>query len=708
MVMMLASGGRLPVQAQSLPGEPPTAPKPAYELPAEMADRLSKLLPFSFPRLNQRQPCQIAVIGNTLTDLSPEPAGTRPLDAFPGAFARELANQFYFTGGVRLLDSPASTDTPAGEARGPELALRYLGRQDVTVFTASEALATYGSQAKPQILLLCLGLEESRLDTHPLRFAGALDSLLDVAAELQIDVILAGPPLPASPPIEVSFGLTRSFTSILREKATARSLPFVDLGDLSQILPLAPELTEPAPIFETLSTAYKAAGDAALAGEGGLHARLGKMILNALTENAPPAPCKTTPASLQLQADGRLKAAYQLENSTDTDLSVAQFPLVTRRWKPVETEAAITIPAGKSTTVEILYEPSSSGVTTSNFRPSDETVERLPILWVVQGLARISDLAFRWTPIAVTWDSDTFFNVDETFVIKGSITNTSGSDIAGRWSSSWHGQKTNGELKLPAGASERLEIELAFPKDIDSHFRIRESLTLDVTMGGESHSFERPIEMVHNLGLRKAVPLSLSASQAAPIEPKAPGISLKIEADPGMLFLTCLIDDIPLHDNPADGIAWQWLINLDARTYGKRLGPGATRSLRLRGGAADGEVAVDAIAPWAFGSGYAAEFDPAEIKARLDSTLTGQRRLTVAIPRSYLYLHEWALGNGNSQLGIDMNLELWRALNRRSDPAVDTEIYRLTGSSRHPDDAEGLAVLELTPEPTSRWTVLPD
>jgi hypothetical protein len=58
-----------------------------------------------------------------------------------------------------------------------------------------------------------------------------------------------------------------------------------------------------------------------------------------------------------------------------------------------------------------------------------------------------------------------------------------------------------------------------------------------------------------------------------------------------------------------------------------------------------------------------------------------------------LYLHEWALGNGNSELGINARL------------SGGSRSYFLTRTNRHGDDAESLSVLELTDKPTRRWTV---
>ena len=183
-------------------------------------------------------------------------------------------------------------------------------------------------------------------------------------------------------------------------------------------------------------------------------------------------------------------------------------------------------------------------------------------------------------------------------------------------------------------------------------------------------------------------------------------VTLKADADKDMLFLTLDLRGVDLKDDPASGMSWAATVNLDARSYGKRLNRGVTDTLRINGKAADGPATVGSIPPWAFGTGYAAVFDEAQVKAVVSSGSEGSRRVTISLPRSYLYLHEWALGNGNSQLGINATFSFWQ----EPVPGVSAGGFGGDGQfnllfNRHRDDAEGCAALELTAESTQRWTV---
>ena len=210
-------------------------------------------------------------------------------------------------------------------------------------------------------------------------------------------------------------------------------------------------------------------------------------------------------------------------------------------------------------------------------------------------------------------------------------------------------------------------------------------LNFAVSSNGVRQMFDRYIEITRNFGLKEAVPLSAADGQAS-------AVTMRTDADGMKLFLTLDLTGVDLVDD-VTGKAFTCLLNLDARSYGQRLTAGATAALRITGKAGDGAAEIAPIEPWAFGSGYAAEFDTKEIQAVLSSSAGGSRRLTITLPKSYLYRHEWALQNGNSEIGINLRL---------SGGGRD---YFLTRSTRQSDDAESLSVLELTDKPTRRWTV---
>jgi hypothetical protein len=183
-------------------------------------------------------------------------------------------------------------------------------------------------------------------------------------------------------------------------------------------------------------------------------------------------------------------------------------------------------------------------------------------------------------------------------------------------------------------------------------------------------------------------------------------VTLKADADSDNLFLTFEVRGIDLKDGPPGTAAWVGTVNLDARSYGKRLTPGVTDTIRFSGRATDGNADLGDIPPWVFGTGYAAQFDKKHVKCALASGSEGVRRITLTVPRSYFYLHEWALKNGNSQLGVYITLTFWQP-NADGSPGggYPADLTFFLTKNRHRDEVEGHAVLELTDEPTKRWTI---
>ena len=100
---------------------------------------------------------------------------------------------------------------------------------------------------------------------------------------------------------------------------------------------------------------------------------------------------------------------------------------------------------------------------------------------------------------------------------------------------------------------------------------------------------------------------------------------------------------------------------------------------------------------YGIGTGYAANFDPEQFQSVLSSQGSEHHEIRLTVPRSYLYLHEWALDNGNSQLGLSVNVTL------NTSSGYDT--WSLNPTSKLVGDVESLAVLELSEKPTDRFTV---
>jgi hypothetical protein len=391
-------------------------------------------------------------------------------------------------------------------------------------------------------------------------------------------------------------------------------------------------------------------------------------------------PWQISAAKATLKGQGGLTLEFTLANTRREGLALTLLPLVPAGIDPKDTNPEVKLAAGAKQTVQVNY-----AITDTHFLPLIDGEMRLPVLVIAGNLSRIEDIVVPLQPLSLTWNVRTAYNQEKEFSLELEIENSSGASLSAAWESNWGGKQQEGSISLEARGSEMLKLALPLPAEGKTPRRQVLPLKLTVNSGGVRQAFDRNLEITRNLGLKEAVLMSAADGQES-------AVTLRADADSLKLFLTLDLSGVSLADD-SSGKAFELLLNLDARSYGERLTPGATAALRITGKAADGEAVVDPIAPWAFGSGYAAVFEAKEIQATLSSSAGGGRRLTISLPKSYLYRHEWAMGNGNSQLGLNV---------RFNGGGRD---YFLTRSRRLGDDAESLSVLELTDKPTQRWTV---
>ncbi len=654
-----------------------------FDLTPTQRERWQKFLPQTLTKLTRRERVQIVVLGDAILDSTALDDGGDPLlKSFAGVFAKALASQFFYTGGVRVLRPGSELRAKESMMLGPEILLQPV--RTSSIVSAASALATVGFQGRPDLVLVAHGLEDGVAGTPPADIATALRSLRDTVRESGLEWIVAGPIPQAAAPEETSLALPRTATSVMREFCSSEKVLFSDLGDLSRLIAMPAGPQEAHVLFPAFVQQLRSRFEPA--GAGGLamptlatHEALGRILFEDVMQGSPRVAWRVSDAKASLEGKGVLKIEFQVVNSLTEPLELTVLPLVPHGFRLKDTDAQIKLAGGGRETVKVDY-----AITNTRFLPLAGGKARLPVLIIAGKESRVHDLAADLQPFSVAWNQRMAFNLETEYLPGIEIENSSGKKLSATWEADWAGKRQEGKLEIDAEASETPGLRLALPTGGDTPFRQRLPLKLAVSGNGVRQIFDRHVEITRNFGLRQTVPLA-----AADGQPSA--VTLRADADGMKLFLTLDLTGVGLADR-ADDEAFELLLNLDARSYGQRLTPGATAALRITGKAADGEATVHEVAPWAFGSGYAAVFDVKEIGARLSSSANGMRRLTVSLPKGYLYLHEWALGNGNSEFGINVRFS-----------GGGREFF-LTRGSRQGDDAESLSVLELTDKPTRRWT----
>ncbi|MCX6853940.1 MAG: hypothetical protein NTV80_03440, partial [Verrucomicrobia bacterium] len=295
----IASSAQLPpvksdadasAQARALEAKlpaPKVVRKETFELSPQRQDRLSKRLPDTLRRVSQREPLHILVLGNeSVFEMHPEDGKSALLDSFPGIFARELASQFFYTGGVH--EAGPKDDSLA---MNPGITLRHLSGVTGNIQEAASILASTARQAPVNLVLLCYGQDEAASGMSPVAFIAAVKQALDAASDLGAEVVLCSPWLPMSDKPESSLGTARPLADSLSELAEREGLIHADLGDLSRLMNLLQtESQDEGRIFDRLMTAYRGffyeTPSATFTPRASFHQRLGTALFKGMLDGS--------------------------------------------------------------------------------------------------------------------------------------------------------------------------------------------------------------------------------------------------------------------------------------------------------------------------------------------------------------------------------------------------------------------------------------
>jgi lysophospholipase L1-like esterase len=703
--------------------ERPTMPhRESFDLTPDQVARFKQFLPKTYVKLTNREPVHIVALGDSVVDMYLHDESKNDwLKSYPAMFAKELTTQFYYTGGVRVVVAGSSKTRakPPLAHLGPEITFRSVGRGGKLMLHAMQSLTTYGFENQPDIVTVSFGINDANAGLSLTTYARALQEVVDTVRARGAELILFGPTLTVEDPPEASMGVTRPYVDTMREIAADNHVFFVDLGDLSSLVSVPDSLTEPVAVFDQVVKQYRRFFNHGstvdfIHPRPELHALLGKRIFTELLDEAKLVPWTTSRGAAVFESADKFAVSYDIKNPSKNGMTLSALPLIAGGWKPMDAEPKFSLEPGQTKTLKVVY-GRADAIPGKSPLPSHEPILRMPILLSGAGTTRIEEVRAEIQPCILLWKLDALFNQEKSFALENLLLNTSQDTLKGGWTAEWMGQKRSGQFSIAKGDKQALALSFDLP-DSSAPWRQTSPLTMEIAIGGQKLRFDRVIEVSRNIGLKQQIPLTPASAPAKSPPPDAigddrPGVRMRADADINSLYLIYEINGINMEEdpNPTGKGAFGYDLSLDARSYGKRLGFGATDLIRLNGGAADGVYPFANPQPWAFGTGYAAVFDPRFIKAQLSSAASGARRLTITVPRSYMYLHEWAIGNGNSQLGINTGLIFWRGARDPATPGdyPDDINFSLLANGRHRDDAEGLAVLELTDKPTNRWTVNP-
>lgn len=682
------------------------ARKNDFDLSPEQRTRLAAVLPKSLPKLEKRLPFHAVVLGDEVAGGGgfDQNAGNVLL-AYPAEFLELLAGQFFYAGGVRVVKPAGKHPAKRLPLSGDEITLRSLAGRGRLALDGGPMWEALGKNPAPDLVIIGYGSAETAANYEPAHFGDIVDDLVKSAQAAGADVIITSPTLIATEPVERGLAATRPYAIELARVAALRKCAFVDLGDLQAIMRLPPldPGTAPVPedVFEGAMEAYlnhfRWPVENQTLPQPTLHRLLGRQIFRALLDGAPVAPWNVRKSTVQFSDPDTFVLKFSVQNPGTEPLPIMVLPLVPSGWLPQDASPEGLVKPGKSYKAEVTYKRDAASA-----EPIfTDGMQHLPVLVSNGSTIRIEDLAASVSPVTLRLPPRSQYSVEKSVKLSNIVTNSTGAPIPGaKWTAEMDAVKLTGTVDLPPGPT-ALPIELPLPDTAETLRKVSQ-VKVTVTAGTQTLAKIAKIEFARHMGLKQNIPLTTKAKG----KNAGPGLPLRCLADSTALYLTVDISAVPLEDDEM-GTALVSSLSLDARSFDKRLKPGAVEPVRYRLGVADGYGETSKLSPWAFGNGYAAEFDPGAMTIRLQSGANGQRRVTWVVPRSYLYLHDFTPGNGNSHLGINLTLQFYRQAGEGVVAGFPPGLsYSLNENARLPQDAGSLSVLELTDEPTKRWSAV--
>jgi hypothetical protein len=685
-------------------GEKPAAKLPldeSFELTEAQRARLAKFLPHALDRLDQREPMHMVALGDSVTRFisHDEHDGDTHL-AYEGVFAKELAKLFFYTGGVRDIKPAKGQPAKPDESAGPEITVENMGLGGRVSMHALARTTTDGFANRPSIMTIEYGINDSYGAIPLHEYLQAYEDSAALAPANGCDVIFLGPSTILGRGSELhSLARTLYYSSALRDLAAKLGVFYFDLATVTTM----GSSVDPKASDEEVIAAY----NAELAKEYHTHSTgeidtlhpspqgqraMGLAVYEALLKE--PVPKYRIGGFATLDGKGGFDLEFKVKNLSEDDVDGRVILPPFRGFKPTQSAVPFQLRAGKGQVLNANYKSEGGG---TNYKiESSEPVLRVPLIIADEERCVATTVVTAIGPVAPVWRAGAFDELRDAVKGEFAVATPAGTDPAsGAYSISWLGETNRGNYKTGS------PVRFSFPLPGAATWRAKGALVLELQSGEQKYRFERGLEVSRNIGLSQAVPMAREDQYKEGGGASRSDVTFRASANAnGITF----IHEIATPLRKLGGKAPYYLeLQIDARPYGKRRHFGFADFVRFIP-LEDGGVKVSSLRPALFGNGYAKKLDSSAIKTSRKLLPGGGETLTVTIPRRFFYLHEWALGNGNSLLGINSRVFV------QGPSATDEEPYQPDGDYMlvHPRmtrfNTQSLGILELSTKPTKRWS----
>ncbi|NCF94771.1 MAG: hypothetical protein GWQ05_28005 [Verrucomicrobiaceae bacterium] len=654
-------------------------------LPPEEAEHFRRQLPKLYKKLSEQKQVHIAFVG--------DPLWLNDDDAVPqnlvSTYLRHLEEAFYYVGGVHRLYEFSHL-----EEKRPKITYecRPTDVADPGIFQLIQYVSTLGLLNEPDLLVVCAGPGDLSAGLDITTILRGYDQLRAMAVDGGSEFLVLGPRAFAfNGEGALDLRMETSGESVAIASWAARNgIPYLDPNP--NVFPrsvLFADDAEPQAIWNSF---LREAVDwiQGQARKSEIAPRRQQAVGTALYERLVTAP----PVN-------RYNIVTEHE---DQDVIVKMERLSKFKY------GGLLVPSLSNQRDGVRFQSTDTTLSFRLDRPEDMGLSyrgRLPFTVLV-----IDDRRVSWIPVdamlanvGLEWVDHAHADNDATVPVKARVYRYAGAPDNVPYEMTFRNEKTSGTVRFSGDFPGIIDWAVTLP---DEARTVREILVIRLGNNGSLGHYERQLDAIRQFPLNKPVPLQLVGGAVAkpdaekevdPLSVGDPEALLTVEASKEDIFVHVDLKNVDIvSTDGSPGL--QADLTLDARSYGKRQTLGYAGVLFLSAGPEDGPATVSPFAKRAhFGNGYARRPKVLGRQARLSTRPNGTRRLTIQMTRAYFYKHKWALANHNSQLGIGLSL----AVTQPGD--AQPLRYVLQETPRFPNNAEDLAVIELSEKGSNRWCV---
>lgn len=691
----------------------------AYPLTDAQKARLGKLIPRTFAKLQNHEPVHIVTLGDSVTEMFTPDAETNHnyLNAYHAKFADLLCREFFYPGGVRILNPEKGKPAKADQYLGDEIIIENLGLGGRASIDAIQRITTDAFLNDPDLVIIQYGINDALRDLSYDVYRRSIQLCIDECRRRGVDVILMAPTMVRVSSGPLKYGLTRGHATVARELALKNGVFFMDAGQviartsgagdgggemeakeaIGAVVGKIEEKFEFAGLpIETLHPNLSA------------HLEVGKALYDELLNGEPPAPFRAQ-ARVVFDSPDTVEAQVTIKNGgKETKRGYLGAMTVRKNLQPTEGSAfqSFQVEAGKSVTLSFTYKRQQTiprGNAKPRFASLDPGEPWLPLSFLVADAkgSRVLDLAPVLEPVAVTWKEGQSLAVKDGIRLDWRFVNASKQAVSGSYEIRMGERKASGEFDLQGEGQKDFFAEFPIAEKAEV-IRFKEAVELQVTVAGKSFVFFREVEATQDLYLGEKVALAhdeyyTAGTRGLKVDPAAKeAVNLRVDADQDDLYLTLDLEGIQLLKIP-NGVSMVVEVALDGRPQKENRRFGFVDYLRISFGSGDGPGSVSNPRVGIFGNGYNQLIDPVGIRNVLKTEGNSSQKLEIRVPRIYLYRHEWKLGEPGQTLGVNAWVSLGAV---GSDPSRPTDFpadrrWVLASSSLYYRDARSLISLHL-------------